>query len=52
MFSSEYCKISKNTYFEERFPVVASPEPTYVLVQLQMPCYEQYDFCDLFLFLR
>ena len=52
MFSSEYCKISKNTYFEERLRMVASPETTYVLVQLQMSCYEKYDFCDLLLFLR
>ena len=52
MFSSEYCKISKNTYFEERLRMVASPETAYVLVQLQMPCYEQYDSCALLLFFR
>ena len=52
MFSCGYCEISKNTYFEERLRTFASPETTYVLVQLQKLCYEQYDFCDLVLFLR
>ena len=27
MFSGEYCEISKNTYFEERLQMAASPEP-------------------------
>ena len=26
MFSGEYCEISKNTYFEERLRMAASPE--------------------------
>ena len=52
MFPGEYCWISKNSYFEERLRMAASRETTSVLVQLQMPCYEQYDFCDLFLYVR
>ena len=52
VFSFEYCEIFKNTYFEEHLQTAASPETTYVLVQLQISCYEQYDFCDLLLFLR
>ena len=26
MFSDKYCEISKNTYFEERLQMAASPE--------------------------
>ena len=52
MFSCEYCEIFKNTYFKEHLQTAASPETTYVLVQLEISCYEQYDFCDLLLFLR
>ena len=52
MFSCEYDDISKNTYFKEHLRTAASPETTYVLIQLQILCYEQYDFCELLLFLR
>ena len=52
VFSCEYCEISKNAYFEEHLRTVVSPETTYVLVQLQILCYEQYGFYELPLFLK
>ena len=52
VFSCEYCEISKNAYSEEHLRTAVSPETTYVLVQLQILCYEQYDFCESLLFLR
>ena len=52
LFSCEYCEISKNTYFEEHLRTAVSPETTCVLVQLQILCYEQYDFCESLLLLN
>ena len=40
VFSCEYCEISKNAYFEEHLRTAVSPETTYVLVQLQILCYD------------
>ena len=40
VLSCEYCEISINIYFEEHLRTAASPETTYVLVQLQILCYD------------